>query len=153
LSSETHQAPAILALDIGEKRIGVALGRPEFNLALPKCVLLRQSRDKDIQALLVLAAEEGAGLWVVGLPCQADDSLSPMAGRILTFAARLHKASKLPLAFVDEWETTAAASAFLLAADVSRRRRRQVVDKMAAALIMERYWQAGPLPGHILAQN
>jgi putative Holliday junction resolvase len=144
---------AILALDIGEKRIGVALGRPEMALALPKQVLLRQGRDKDIQALLSLAAQEQAVLWVVGLPCQADDSLSPMACKILTFASRLQKASGLPLAFVDEWETTAEAGAFLLQADVSRRRRRQVVDKMAAALIMERYFKVGGLTDDFLGAH
>jgi putative Holliday junction resolvase len=143
---------AILALDIGEKRIGVALGWPELTLALPKCVLPRLSRDRDIQALITMAAEEQSCLWVVGLPCQADDSMSPAARKILNFAARLQKASKLPLVFVDEWETTVEAQAFLLKADVSRNKRRQVVDKMAAARIMERYFRLGPLPDKFLVQ-
>lgn len=135
----------ILALDIGEKRIGVAWGSPAMALAVPKCVLARQGRDRDIQILKAMALEEEACLWVIGLPRQADDRLSLMAEKILTFSARLGKASHLPVAFVDEWETTREASEFLLAADLSRGRRRQVVDKLAAALIMERYFRTGPL--------
>jgi putative Holliday junction resolvase len=143
----------ILALDVGEERIGVALGRPDLALALPKCVLARQGRDRDIQALKTIALEEEACLWVVGLPRQADDRLSLMAKKILAFAARLGRASCLPVAFVDEWETTREATEFLLAADLSRKRRRRAVDKLAAALIMERYFRSGPLAEDLWASN
>ncbi len=135
----------ILALDVGEARIGVAIGMAEHSLAVPKCVLTRKSRQADLDALIGLAQESQASLWVLGLPRQADDSLSSSALKIMSFAKRLAIASKLPVVFVDEWETTVEASELLLRADVSRKKRRAKIDKIAASLILERYFKYGPL--------
>lgn len=130
----------ILALDVGEKRIGVAVGDSSQLMALPRCVLLRQGRELDIKALKQMAEEEQASLWVLGLPRQADDSLGASALKILGFARRLYRACKIPMVFVDEWETTVQASQVLLQADVSRNKRRKAVDKLAATFILERYF-------------
>ena len=136
---------SVLALDVGEVRIGVAICQPEVKLALPKCVIRRQGRQADLEALVNLARQEQSTLWVVGLPRQADDSLSESARKIISFARRLLHASQLPVVFVDEWETTAQAQELLLSADVSRAKRRKLVDKLAATLILERYLEHGPL--------
>ena len=135
----------ILALDLGQTRIGVAIGLPAATMALPKCVITRKNRQTDLEALLQIAQEENANAWVVGLPRQADDSLGPSAMKAISFAKRLKHVSRLPLYFVDEWETTVEAQQIMLAADASRRKRRQNVDKLAACLILERYFQNGPL--------
>jgi putative Holliday junction resolvase len=134
-----------MALDIGAKRIGVASGDSALGVALPKCVLPRQNRDADLKALKAMAQEDGIGLWVLGLPRQADDSLGEAAQKVMQFARRLGGASKIPTVFVDEWETTVEANNFLLSRDASRRRRRRTVDKLAAALILERYFKSGSL--------
>jgi putative Holliday junction resolvase len=134
-----------MALDIGDKRIGVATGDSDLALALPKCVLSRKNRDADLRALKALAREDEIGLWVVGLPRQADDSLGEAARKVMQFARRLGDASKIPTVFVDEWESTVEANNFLLTMDASRRRRRQTVDQLAAAIILERYFKAGGL--------
>lgn len=136
---------SILGLDVGDVRIGVAKGLPQHNMALPKCVLTRKGREADLKALADMALEEEAQLWVVGLPRQADDSLGDSALKIMSFAKRLSHASKLPVVFVDEWESTVEAQAFLLNADVSRKKRKQSVDKLAATVILNRYFAHGPL--------
>jgi putative Holliday junction resolvase len=132
-----------MALDIGAKRIGVASGDSDLALALPKCVLLRKNRDADLKALKALARENEIDLWVLGLPRQADDSLGEAAQKVIKFARRLHSASQIPTAFVDEWETTVEANNFLLALDASRRQRRRAADKLAATIILERYFKSG----------
>lgn len=129
----------ILALDLGARRIGVAVSDRSGTLAQPLCVLQRKNRDADIKAVGRLVREQEAGLLVVGLPRQADDSLTEMGRRMQSFGRRLGRVLEVPVEFVDEWETTVEAQEALLAADASRRKRRQVVDKVAAGLILRRY--------------
>jgi putative Holliday junction resolvase len=129
----------ILALDMGEKRIGVALSDAEARLASPLTVLPKRGRDENVRAIGALAAEHGAGLIVLGLPRKSDTELGASGEAIQRFGKRLGKALKLPIAFVDEFETTVRAQEALVAADVSRAKRREKVDKVAAALILEAY--------------
>lgn len=136
-----HSLTPILALDLGEKRIGVAVSDPARTMALPLTTIARVNRDADVRAVAAIAAEQGAGLLVVGLPRRTDDSIGPEADKAMRFARRLARALNLPLAFVDEWETTSEVHQRLIAADVSRVKRMRVVDKLAAALILERYLQ------------
>jgi putative Holliday junction resolvase len=92
-----------------------------------------------------MAQEDEIGLWVLGLPRQADDRLGEAAQKVMKFARRLGGASQIPIVFVDEWETSVEANNFLLSMDASRRRRRRTVDQLAAALILERYFKSGSL--------
>ena len=133
----------ILALDLGRRRIGVAVSDPAHTLAQPLCVIERKNRDHDLRAIRDLAREQQAGLIVVGLPRQADDSLTPAGQAMLRFARRLQRMLSLPVETVDEWETTVEATQVLLQADVSRQGRRRVVDKVAAGLILKRYLEHG----------
>lgn len=133
----------ILALDMGEKRIGVALSDAEARLASPLTVLPRRSRDENVRAIGELAAEHGAGLIVLGLPRKSETELGTTAEAIQRFGMRLQKALKLPVVYVDEFETTVRAQEALLTADVSRAKRRDKVDKVAAALILESYLARG----------
>lgn len=129
----------ILALDLGQKRIGVAVSDPGRKLALPLTTIAHVNRDADLRAVAALAAEQGAGLIVLGLPRRTDDSEGPEAEKARRFGQRLERFLGLPVVYVDEWETTAEVHQRLIAVDVSRDKRRQVVDKLAAALILERY--------------
>lgn len=133
------QAKPILALDLGQKRIGVAVSDPGRKLALPLTTIAHVNRDADLRAVAALAAEQGAGLIVLGLPRRTDDSEGPEAQKARRFGQRLQRFLGLPVVYVDEWETTAEVHQRLIAVDVSRDKRRQVVDKLAAALILERY--------------
>ena len=129
----------ILALDMGAKRIGVALSDAEARLASPLTVLPKRGRDDNVRAIAALVHEHGVGLIVLGLPRKSPDELGPNAEALQRFGKRLEKALKIPVAFVDEFETTVRAQEALLAADVSRAKRRGKVDKVAAALILEAY--------------
>ncbi len=129
----------MLALDLGERRIGVALSDEGRTIAQPLTVLARAGRDKDVAAIAALAAEHRAGLIVLGLPRQADDSLAPMGEKALTLGRRLARVTGLAVAYVDEFETTVEAHAAMLEGNASRQKRRSAVDKLAAALILRRY--------------
>ncbi|KMY68505.1 hypothetical protein AAU61_02260 [Desulfocarbo indianensis] len=129
----------ILALDLGSKRIGVALSDAEARLASPLTVLPQRGRDANLQAIAGLVKEHRVGLIVVGLPRKSESELGPGGEKALRFGQRLEKALKIPVAFVDEFETTVRAQEALLEADLSRAKRRAKVDKVAAALILEAY--------------
>jgi putative Holliday junction resolvase len=133
----------ILALDMGAKRIGVALSDAEARLASPLTVLPKRGRDENVRAIGALVAEHGVGLIVLGLPRKSESELGPAAEAIQRFGNRLQKALKLPVAFVDEFETTVRAQEALLEGNVSRAKRRDKVDKVAAALILEAYLAGG----------
>lgn len=137
--AESSGGAPILALDLGQKRIGVAVSDPGRKLALPLTTIAHVNRDADLRAVAALAAEQGAGLIVLGLPRRTDDSEGPEAQKARRFGQRLQRFLGLPVVYVDEWETTAEVHQRLIAVDVSRDKRRQVVDKLAAALILERY--------------
>lgn len=129
----------ILALDMGEKRIGVALSDAEARLASPLTVLPKRGRDENLRTIAALVSEHQVGLVVLGLPRKSEAELGSSAEAIQRFGKRLEKALKIPVAFVDEFESTVRAQEALLEADVSRAKRREKVDKVAAALILETY--------------
>ncbi len=129
----------ILALDLGSRRIGVALSDPEARVASPLCVLPRRGRDHNLRAVRELVQRHGVRQVVVGLPCRRPGELGQAARRAVRFGRRLERFLGIPVHFIDEYETTAEAEEALLEADLSRRRRRQVVDKVAASLILRRF--------------
>jgi len=130
----------ILALDVGERRIGAAISDPSESYALPVRTLERAGgvRD-DLSAIVELAREYGATTIVVGDPLRLSGERGPAARKMDEFAANLAKAFDGRVERVDERLTTAQANRTLLAADVSRKRRKGVVDQLAAALILEAY--------------
>ena len=134
----------ILALDVGKVRIGVAISDAEETTASPLTVLERKGRDATVRAIGELAAKHRARLLVVGLPKNLDESLSPEGEAIFRLGKRLMRALGLKVVFVDEASTTVEATDALLDADMSRAKRREVVDKVAAALILQRYLDGDP---------
>jgi putative Holliday junction resolvase len=129
----------VLALDLGRKRIGVAVSDQDRAIAQPLGVIACAGRDQDVAAIGRLAREQEATLIVLGLPRRTDDSPGPEADKALSFGRRLTRVLGLPVAYVDEWETTVEAHELLIAGGASRQRRRQVVDKLAAAIILRRF--------------
>ncbi len=134
-SNETR----IMALDIGQARIGVAVSDPTGTIAQPLCVLNRVNREQDIRALARLAALQKARLLVLGLPKQSEERPGEAAERVRALGRRLERVLRLPVAYVDEFETTSEAEEALVAARMSRERRAKVVDMLAASLILKRY--------------
>lgn len=131
--------PIIVGLDVGERRIGVAVSDELALTAQPVTVLERVSRAQALQATADICQRLGAELVVVGMPYQLDGQMGPQGVKVAAFIRRLEKLLPVPVKMWDERLSTAMARRVLLAADTSRRRRRQVIDKMAAAVILQNY--------------
>jgi len=129
----------VLALDVGERRIGVAVSDPGESFALPLRVLERTSLREDLAAIVALAGEYASKTIVVGDPVRLSGERGIAAEKIDRFCAALASAFDGELARVDERLTTAQATRTLIAADLSRAKRKRVVDQVAAALILDTY--------------
>jgi putative Holliday junction resolvase len=129
----------ILALDVGEKRIGLAVSDPLGITAQGLEVLIRQDHASDLERLVKVAREWRVQLIVVGLPRHMDGRLGTAAPKILELAEVLKKTLGVEVVTWEERLTTVEAERVLIQADVSRRRRRQVVDQLAAVLILQNY--------------
>jgi len=135
-------AMRIMGLDVGERTIGVAVSDELGLTAQGVAVIRRTSKEADAAALQRLIEQYGVAAIVVGLPVNMDGTLGPMGERCRAFARFLEKRLALPVHLWDERLTTVLAERTLLAADLSRRRRRQVVDKVAAAVMLQGYLDA-----------
>jgi len=130
----------ILALDLGEKRIGVAVSDELLMTAQGLCVLASKGTVKDLEQVGDLIRNQAVATIVLGLPRNMDGSIGPMAEKVREFGRLLQeKNSGIPVEYWDERLTTAGAQRMLIGADISRVKRRQVVDKVAAVLILQGY--------------
>ncbi len=129
----------VMALDVGTKRIGVAVADPSGNFALPIAVLERTNIRADLERIGDLAREYEAGEIVVGDPLRLSGERGPASEQIDRFVEQLRKSFNGRIHRVDERLTTAQAQKSLIAADVRRAKRKTIVDKMAAALILETF--------------
>jgi putative Holliday junction resolvase len=129
---------ALIGLDLGSKTIGVAISDVLRSIATPLMGLARAKTFAKTAAPLVdLAAKERTAAVVIGLPLNMDGSDGPSAQSARAFARNLAGLIPLPIVLWDERLSTAAVTRTLLDADASRRRRAEVVDKMAAAYILQ----------------
>jgi putative Holliday junction resolvase len=127
----------LIGLDLGTKTIGLAISDIERRLASPLRTLPRGAFQKDADALSSIFAEfEIAGV-ILGLPLDLEGREGPRAQSTRAFARNLSMRTHLPIAYWDERFSTAAVTRSLIANDVSRARRAAVVDKMAAAYILQ----------------
>ncbi len=136
---ELKLAPGLrlLGLDLGEKTIGLALSDTSLSIATPMQTLKRGKFAADAARLDIIISEQGVGGLVVGLPLNMDGSDGPSAQSARAFGRNWTAHSPLPLVLKDERLSTSAVTRTLLDADASRRRRDAVVDKMAAAYILQ----------------
>lgn len=136
---EKRKEIRILALDVGQKRIGVAVSDPLGLTAQGLEVLERKGWEADLARLLEIARRYQVQRILVGLPRHMDGRPGAQVPEILQLAQALGEALGVPVTTWDERLSTREAERVLIAADVSRRRRRRVVDKMAAVLILQAY--------------
>ncbi len=129
----------VLGIDLGSRRIGVAATDGLGLTAQPRATLARKGGVRDIEAIAAVVRDVGADRIVLGLPLDPEGGEGPAARRARDFAGKLGAALHLPVELVDESFSTVEAEQVLLAADVSRARRKQVVDKLAAAVILQRW--------------
>ncbi len=127
----------LLGLDLGEKTIGLALSDTTLAVATPMKTLKRGKFSVNAEELENIVAEDGVGGLVVGLPLNMDGTSGPSAQKARAFARNFANRSSLPIAMIDERLSTAAVTHTLIEADASRKRRGEVVDKMAAAYILQ----------------
>jgi putative Holliday junction resolvase len=128
-------AETVLALDVGERRIGVAVG--EMGFAFPVETIHRTNVKEDVARILEIATERGARTIVVGDPLTLAGTRALAAEKIDAFVVHLARVYDGAIERIDERLTTAAATRSLIAADVSRAKRKLVVDQLAAVGILE----------------
>lgn len=128
----------LLGLDPGQKRIGVALSDVNRQLASPYATLARAKMKQNAAEIAAIAAREGVGGLVVGLPLDAEQKFGPRAQAARDWAHAISAATNLPALMIDESYSTAETHEQLIEAGVSRARRAEIIDKMAAAEILRR---------------
>ncbi len=127
----------LIGVDLGSKTIGLAISDVERRIATPYRTLARTAFQKDADALLAILAEFEIAAIVLGLPLDLEGRNSPRAQSTRAFARNLATRTDLPIAFWDERFSTAVVLRSLIENDVSRMRRAKVVDKLAAAYILQ----------------
>jgi putative Holliday junction resolvase len=132
----------VIALDVGARRIGIAVGEGTF--AFPHSTLARTNVRDDVATIVAIARERNARTIVVGDPLTMAGERALASEQIDAFVAHLSRVYDGGIERVDERLTTAAAQKELIAADVSRAKRRQVVDQLAAVGILETWLARRP---------
>ena len=132
----------VLGLDIGEKRIGVAVSDPSGSVATPLAVLDARRALGDGQELARLVADYDVELLVAGLPLSLDGSEGPQALRVRSAAQRLAGLVSLPLEFADERLSSTEARRTMTDAGVTDRDKRGSIDMVAAAIFLQTYLDA-----------
>lgn len=129
----------ILGLDVGEKRIGIAISDEICLTAQGLDVIERKKNGEDINKIGEIVSQYDVKKIVVGLPKNMDGSLGPSGKAVKKYARELENTLGVELEFWDERLTTVAAERMLIEADVSRKKRKKVIDKMAAVLILQSF--------------
>ncbi|PWH20752.1 MAG: Holliday junction resolvase RuvX [Ardenticatenia bacterium] len=126
----------IIALDIGERRIGVAVSDPTGTLATPHGIIERRSRAEDFATIGELVHRLGAQRVIVGLPISLNGTIGSQARRVIRYAKALSKVLTVPVEMVDERYSTSIAQELLTEAGY---RKRAHLDAAAAAVILQEY--------------
>jgi len=133
----------IMGIDFGDRKIGIAVSDLLGWTAQGVETIVRQpGLEKDLNKIKAIAKKYEVEKIVVGLPRNMNGSTGPQGEKALAFAEKVRRHLKLPVETWDERLTTAAAERLLISADVRRAKRRQVIDKMAAAIILQGYLDA-----------
>jgi len=129
-----------LGIDLGSKRIGIAVSDRSGTIASPLTVVHRSgSTKRDHQAIAALVAEEEAEIVVVGLPINMDGSLGPAAKAATAEANTLASVVGVPVVTFDERRTTVTAQRAMIDARMRAEARRRIIDKVAAAVILQNW--------------
>ncbi|NEU13971.1 Holliday junction resolvase RuvX [Methylobacterium sp. BTF04] len=129
--------PRLIGIDLGTKTIGLALSDVGRQIASPLETIRRVKFTPDVARLRVLCETHRVGGLVMGLPLNMDGSEGPRVQSTRSFVRNLKPLLDLPVLYCDERLSTAAVTRALIAADASRAKRSEVVDKLAAAYILQ----------------
>jgi putative Holliday junction resolvase len=139
LGARLQHRERLLGLDLGTKTIGVALSDPLRMVASPVETIRRGKFRADAERLARFAREHGVGAVLLGLPISMDGSEGPRCQSVRQFAVNLEPFLPLPMAFWDERLSTAAVEREMIAHDMTRKRRAEIIDRVAAAYILQGY--------------
>lgn len=131
-----------MGLDYGDRQIGVAVSDELGWTAQGLTVLRNSGDDRVLNDIAKLIAEWNVAELVVGLPKNMNGTIGPRARLVMDFAEELRKIVTIPVHLWDERLTTMSAQRTLIEADVSRKKRKGIVDRIAAALILQNYMDA-----------
>jgi len=137
--TEVNAVARILAVDYGEKRIGLAISDELGITASPLMTLTRRSDEETVRQIAQLASKLRVTQIVVGLPRRTDAQEGEMERKVKAFAEKLRQKVSVPVVLFDERFTTRIAEQVLLEADLSRRKRKQVRDRLAAVILLLSY--------------
>ncbi len=137
LAGRLRPGQRLIGLDLGEKTIGVALSDALLMTATPLETMRRRRFTPDAEHLIAMAQREDAAAFILGLPVNMDGSSGPRVQATRAFARNLGRLTDIPVVLWDERLSTAAVERAMLEADLSRARRAEVVDKLAAAWILQ----------------
>ncbi len=137
LKENLGEGQRLLGLDVGTKTLGLAISDRSLSIATPLETLKRTKFTADAGRLRRIIAERNVGALVIGLPVSMDGTEGPRCQSVRQFAANLLETIDIEIAFWDERLSTAAVERMLIEADMSRQRRAEVVDKLAAAYILQ----------------
>lgn len=129
----------ILGLDIGEKRIGIALSDPLGWIAQSLKTLERKSIKNDVEEIIKIINDYQVEKVVVGLPKNMNGTLGESGQKVVNFCEKLLDKINIELIYEDERLTTMAAEKVLIDADLSRKKRKGVIDSLAATFILQTY--------------
>ncbi|MGB6065789.1 MAG: Holliday junction resolvase RuvX [Desulfomonilaceae bacterium] len=129
----------ILGLDVGSKRIGIALSDELGFTAQGLETLVCRTLEEDVDRIVELSTEYGVQEIVVGMPYNMNGSEGPQVHKVRAFMEAIRRRVNVPLREWDERLSTVAAERTLLEADMSRAKRRKVIDKLAAVIILQGY--------------
>jgi putative Holliday junction resolvase len=127
----------LMGLDVGTKTIGLALSDTRLVIASPLDTIRRRNFRDDMAALLALIDLHGVGGAVIGLPLSLAGTDTPRSQSVRAFARNLMALRDMPALLWDERLSTAAVTREMIAADMTRKRRAEIVDKVAAAYILQ----------------
>ena len=127
----------LLGLDVGTNTIGMALSDVTRSVATPFDTIGRTKFTADAKTIREVVEKNQVGALVIGFPLNLDGSEGPRAQSTRAFASNLAAHVEVPMVFWDERLSTAAVERHLIEADASRKRRAEVVDRMAAAYILQ----------------
>lgn len=127
----------LLGLDVGTKTIGLALSDTRLVVATPLKTIRRKRLKEDAAAVFHEVDAHGVGVLVMGLPIALDGRESPRSQSVRQFARNLLAVRDLPVVFWDERLSTAAVERSMIEADITRKRRSEIIDRTAAAYILQ----------------
>lgn len=137
LKPRLRRGQRLLGLDLGSRTIGIAISDLTFSVATALYTIKRTKFRRDAAEILALCEKENVGGIVIGMPLNMDGSEGPRAQSTRAFVRNLASLTDIPVTLWDERLSTAAVTRALIEADASRKTRSEVVDKVAAAYILQ----------------